>query len=212
LGSLTNTELRLLRIDLAQRSKWNIGYFCGGLVFWLYVAFTAMVLPPAVAKVYWLVGTFLIFPLAIAFSRICRADPFCRGNDLGELVGYTHMSVIAMTFPIVIAAFIYLPEALLLFMAISYCLDFYVMSWAFGSRLFGLHATLRTVAVTVIWFALPEWRTSVLPVVVATAYLTTVVLIPPLRRQWLKENRATTFQAGVIGSDCLTNSPHRSVR
>ncbi len=194
LGSLTGTDLRLLRIDLAQRSRWNIGYFCGGLVFWLYVAVIGSVLPPDVAKVYWLVGTFTMFPFAVAISRICRADPFCKGNDLGELVGYTHMSVVAMTFPIIIAVFIYLPQALLLVMAISYCLDFYVMTWAFGSRLFGLHAALRTLVVTVIWFALPRWRASVLPLVVAMAYLVTVILIPPLRRQWLKE------QAAIQGS------------
>jgi hypothetical protein len=194
-GNVTGTDLRLLRIDLARRSRWNIGYFCSGLVFWLYVAAIGSTLPLDVARVYWLVGTFLIFPLAVVISLLWRADPFCKGNDLGELVAYTHMSVIAMSFPIVIAAFIYLPQALLLVMAISYCLDFYVMTWAFGSRLFGVHAALRTLAVTVIWFALPQWRASVLPWVVAVAYLVTVVLIPPLLRQWLKEQAA--IQSGA---------------
>jgi hypothetical protein len=195
LGNLTGTDLRLLRIDLARRSSWNIGYFYSGLVFWLYVAVIGSVLPPDVAKVYWLVGTFAIFPFAVTISRVCRVDPFCKGNDLGELVGYTHMSVVAMTFPIIIAVFIYLPQALLLVIAISYCLDFYVLTWAFGSRLFGLHAALRTLVVTVIWFALPQWRASVLPLVVAMAYFVTVILIPPLRRQWLKEQ--TVIQGGA---------------
>jgi hypothetical protein len=113
-GNVTATDLRLLRMDLARRSRWNIGYFASGLVFWLYVAVTGSTLPLSVARVYWLVGTFLIFPLAVAISRLCRADPFCKGNDLGELVGYTHMSVNAMSFPIVVAAFVYLPQALLL--------------------------------------------------------------------------------------------------
>ena len=76
---------------------------------------------------------------------------------------------------------------MVLAMAIAYCLDFYLMTWAFGSRLFGVHAALRTVVVTVIWFALPQWRASVIPVAVALAYFVTVILIPPLRRQWLKE-------------------------
>jgi hypothetical protein len=54
-----------------------------------YVAVIGSTLPLDVAKVYWLVGTFLIFPLAVAISHLWRADPFCKGNDLGELVSYT---------------------------------------------------------------------------------------------------------------------------
>lgn len=54
----------------------------------------------------------LIFPVAVALSRLLRADPFSNGNALGELVGHTHMSVITLTFPMVIAAFVYMPEAM----------------------------------------------------------------------------------------------------
>jgi hypothetical protein len=186
-AGMMGTTLNLLRVDLARRSKWNIGYFCSGFLFWVYAAAIGSVFPLLVARVYWLVGTFFIFPVAVGVSRLLRADPFSKGNALGEVVGYTHMSVIAMTLPLVLSAFIYFPEAMILVMAISYCLDFYLMTWAFGSPLFGLHAALRTLAVTIIWFALPEWRASALPLVVAMAYLVTVVLIPPLRRQWLKE-------------------------
>ncbi len=130
----------------------------------------------------------MILPMAVVFSRVFGADPFTKGNTLGELVGYTHMSVIFMTFPIILATAIFLPEALLLVMAIAYCLDFYVMSWAFGTRLFGVHAAVRVVTVSVVWFAVPQWRMSVLPAVVAAMYLATVVMIPPFRRRWLSLN------------------------
>jgi len=179
--------LDLLRVDLARRSKWNIGYLGSGFLFWLYATVIGSVFPLLVARVYWLVGTFFIFPVAVGISRLLRADPFSKGNALGEVVGYTHMSIIAMTLPLVLSAFIYFPEAMILVMAIAYCLDFYLMTWAFGSPLFGLHAPVRSLAVTIIWFAWPEWRAFALPLVVAMAYLVTVVLIPPLLRQWLKE-------------------------
>ena len=107
------------------------------------------------------------------------------------------MSVIAMTFPLVVVAFVYFPEAMVLVMAISYCLDFYVMTWAFGSRVFGLHAALRTLAVTVIWFAWPEWRTSAIPATVALAYLVTVILLPPLHSRWLRNQRAIEGSANA---------------
>ena len=120
--------LSSLRVDAAKRGKWNVGYFAAGFVFWVYAAFIGITFDLHVARVYWLVGTFFIFPMAVAFSHLIGADPFTKENALGQLVGYTHMSVIALTFPLVIAAFFYKPEMLLLVMSIAYCIDFYVMT------------------------------------------------------------------------------------
>lgn len=178
-------HLRSLRVDAAERGKWNIGFFAAGLVFWCGAAIVGAQLPLETARIYWFAGTFLIFPLAVLFSRLCKADPFTKGNALGDLVGYTHMSVIALTTPLIFAVLLYHPEMLLLAMAILYCIDFYVMSWAFGTPLFGVHAALRTAAVSLIWFAAPEWRSTVLPAVVALFYLGTLILSPMLRRRWL---------------------------
>jgi hypothetical protein len=182
---MTDNSLQALRVDLAKRSFWNLGYFVAGLIFWLYVIAIDLYFSVDTAKTYWLVGTFFIFPIAVLVSRLLGADPFSKGNRLGELVGYTHMSVISLTFPIVIFAMIYFPEAMILILAIAYCLDFYVMTWAFGSPLFGIHAAARVVIVTIIWFALPGWREIILPSTVAFAYLITVILIPILHRRWL---------------------------
>ena len=182
---MATTDLRLLRRDLAERSKWNLGYFVAGLIFWCFVLVVNLRFPLETARVYWLVGSFFIFPLAVVSSFALKADPFGKANSLGELVGYTHMSVIALTFPLVIAAFLYFPQGLLLVMAIAYCVDFYVMSWAFGTQLFGVHAASRTVLVTIVWFALPSLRLVAIPAIVALAYFLTVMLVPRLRRRWL---------------------------
>jgi hypothetical protein len=178
-------SLRELRLDLAVRSKWNIGFFWAGLVFWLYAAIVGWLQPLQVARIYWLIGTTLIFPVAILVSKIARADAFSKGNPLGEVVGYTHMSVILMSLPLVLVAFYRCPQFMVLIMAISFSLDFYLMSWAFGSLLFAVHATIRTVAVTAIWFAFPTLGAWLIPVAVAIAYGVTVVLSPMLRARWL---------------------------
>ena len=177
-------RLQDLRIDLAARSQWNIGYFYAGLVFWLYAAVVGWTFPLQIAKVYWLVGTFFIFPMAVLASKLLRADPFSKGNPLGEIVGYTHMSVLGMTLPIVLIAAARYPDLMILVMAIAYSLDFFLMSWAFGSRIFGIHASVRTVVVSGIWLALPGERAWLIPIAVALAYGTTVLLLPRLRRQW----------------------------
>lgn len=178
-------NLEELRIDAAERGRWNIGFFAAGAVFWTAAMIIGVTVELNQARILWIVGTFLILPVAVVFSRLFGADPFTKGNPLGELVGYTHMSVIAMMLPIVIGCAIVYPEALLLVMAIAYCLDFYVMSWAFDSRLFGIHAALRVLSASLIWFVMPEWRMSILPAWVATLYVGTVVAIPILRRRWL---------------------------
>jgi hypothetical protein len=177
-------HLQDLRVDLAARSKWNIGYFYAGLMFWLYAAVIGWTFPIQIAKVYWLVGTFFIFPMALLVSRLLDADPFSKGNPLGEIVGYTHMSVLGMMLPVILIAAVQYPEFMILVMAIAYSLDFFLMSWAFGSRIFGVHATLRTAAVSVIWLVWPAERMWLIPVAVALAYGATVVLVPGLRRKW----------------------------
>lgn len=178
-------SLEELRIDAAKRGQWNIGFFAAGAIFWTAATVIGVTVELSQARIFWIVATFLILPVAVVFSRLLGADPFTKGNALGELVGYTHMSVIAMMLPIVIGCAIAFPEALLLVMAIAYCLDFYVMSWAFGSPLFGIHAVLRVSSVSMIWFIVPEWRMTVLPAWVAALYIGTVVAIPILRRRWL---------------------------
>jgi len=185
---MTDNTLQPLRVDLAERSFWNLGYFVAGLIFWLYVTAINIYFPLEKAKFYWFVGTFFIFPIAVLVSRLLGADPFSKGNHLGELVGYTHMSLIALTFPIVIFSLIYFPEAMILILAVAYCLDFYVMTWAFDSPLFGIHAAARVIIVAIIWFAQPDWREILIPATVAFAYLVTVILIPILRRKWLVQN------------------------
>ena len=101
------------------------------------------------------------------------------------------MSVITLTFPLVLWAFLFKPELMLLIMAIVYCVDFYVMTWAFDTPLFGVHAAVRTIAVSVIWFAMPDWRFSILPATVAAFYLATIVLSLILRARWLAAHRAS---------------------
>jgi hypothetical protein len=186
---LRDADLASLRLDLAERSKWNIGYFVAGGLLWLAIFAAGRLLPIDDARFVWIAATFFTLPIAIAASKILKADPFCSDNSLGNLVGYTHMSVIALSMPIVVMLCIIAPEAQLLAMAILYCIDFYVMSWAFGSKLFGLHAAVRTILVTGIWFAAPELRLTLLPLTVAALYLLTVLAMPGLRRKWLADHR-----------------------
>ncbi|RZL69249.1 MAG: hypothetical protein EOO93_02090 [Pedobacter sp.] len=185
---MKENDIIKLRVDASIRGKWNIGFFAAGFTFWIFIGAIGNNFPLEKARIYMVAGTFLIFPFAVDFSKLFKADPFTKGNVIGELVGYTHMSVIALSFPIIILTAIYLPDALIFVMAILYCLDFYVMTWSFGTWLFGVHAAFRTIIVTLIYFAVPAYRLTVLPFIIAFLYLITVVLIPILRHKWLKKS------------------------
>ncbi|MDJ0760858.1 MAG: hypothetical protein QNJ19_15805 [Woeseiaceae bacterium] len=180
-------DLQDLRIDLARRSAWNIGFFVAGLLLWIGILVTNLTTPIETGRMVWIALTFGVFPIAVLVSRLIRADPFCNDNPLGQLVGYSHMSVVSLSFPIFIIAAIYDPHIQLLAMAILLSIDFYVMSWAFGSPVFGLHAAARTVLVTLMWAVFPESRLTLIPMVVATFYLGTVISLPILRRRWLEQ-------------------------
>jgi hypothetical protein len=180
------SDLSRLRMDLANRSGWNIGFFVAGMLLWIGILITNLTVPIETGRMIWVALTFGVFPIAVLVSRLVHADPFCNDNPLGQLVGYTHMSVVSLSFPIFVITAIYNPHIQLLAMSILLSIDFYVMSWAFGSAVFGLHAAARTVSVTVIWALFPESRLTLIPLVVATFYLGTVLLIPIARRKWIK--------------------------
>ena len=44
-------SLSALRVDLARRSKWNIGYMVAGLVYWSFATVVGTILPMESAKV-----------------------------------------------------------------------------------------------------------------------------------------------------------------
>jgi len=181
-------DIRKQQVDLALRSKWNIGYFASGLVFWVFLLIVAYVYPIEIASICSLIGTFFIFPIAVGLSKLVGADPFCNDNRLGNLVGYTHMSAIAMSFPLVLIFFFKYPEALHLSMAILYCIDFYVMSWAFGTALIGIVGAIRVVLASFAWLFFPDLRVLLVPAIVLGSYIALVVTIPINRRQWLQKN------------------------
>ncbi len=185
---MDNMTLNLsnLRMDLAIRSGWNIGFFFSGMLLWIAILITNLNVPVETGRVVWIALTFGVFPVAVLISRLVQADPFCNDNPLGRLVGYTHMSVVSLSLPVVIITAIYDPHIQLLAMAILFSVDFYVMSWAFGSAVFGLHAAARTILVTVIWVAFPESRLTLIPAVVAAFYLCTVLWVPIARRKWIR--------------------------
>ena len=116
-------NLQDIRIDLARKSKWNVGFYWSGLVFWVFVFVIGNLFPLSTAKIIWLVGGFFIVPVAIPFSRLCGGEAFPKNNPLADLAGQTHATVTMLGFPMVLVPLMFYPEAQILMMAILYCID-----------------------------------------------------------------------------------------
>ena len=183
-------SLVALRIDLAKRSHWNIGYFVAGFLYWWFATITGSVLPMESAKLYWMIGGFAIFPTALLVSRLLGVDPFTRGNTLGSLLGLAHVSVINLLLPLVIVFFLYFPQGLPLGAAICFGASFPVFFWVFGDPIFLVHIIVRVAGATAIWFVLPDERYTIVPAFVAALYLLTAILLPSRRQAWLRAHGA----------------------
>ncbi len=173
------------RMDLAQRMKWNIGFWVAGFLFWSYAAAMGALYPLAAAKLLWLAGSCAIAPMGFAASFILRADPKAHSNSLATLITMAHLSGGMMCLPIIFAAFLYWPQIMILVMAIAFGIDFFVMAWAYDSPFPWVHAVVRTIAVSVIWFAAPDGRPTLLPAAVALCYLATMAFITVERPRWI---------------------------
>ena len=62
------TSLSALRVDLARRSKWNIGYLVAGLVYWSFAAIVGALLPMESAAIWFAMPAhrFSVLPAFVA--------------------------------------------------------------------------------------------------------------------------------------------------
>ena len=130
-------------------------------------------------------GSCAIFPLAVLLSRLLGSDPFSRGNTLGSLLALSHVSLIGLVIPLLIALFRDYPAGLPLVAGVFFGASFPVFFWAFGDALFLWHFIARSAGVIALWFALPDQRFSVLPAFVALVYLATAAVLPRRHGSWL---------------------------
>jgi hypothetical protein len=190
--------LRGLRIDLAARSQWNVGYVWAGFAYWSFAAVIGVALPIESAKVGWMIGGCAIFPAALLVSRLLGADPFSRGNTLGSLIACAHVSLIGISIPVLIAMVRDYPAGLMLAAGLFFGASFPVFFWAFGDAIFLYHFVVRVVGVVAIWFATPSFRYSVLPAFIATVYLGTALALPRRRAAWLRAQSGARLESSPV--------------
>jgi len=141
-----------------------------GAIYWSVIGVLGYYLGPAEWALMAAYGSGLIFPVGLLLQGPFRS-PFMKAKS--PLSGITMAAILAINFlwPIHFVLISVFPEAAPLTLAIGMTLHWPLIGWSYASRVCLIHSLLRVAAVTVIWYAFPDLRFTVIPFVVAGLYL-----------------------------------------
>ncbi len=148
-----------------------------GMVYWGALAGVGQVLDAADWLMAAMVGSGLIFPLALLLARLfdCR---FMGDRTAVTSVLFPAFAGMLLFWPMLVAALSVAPALAPLMLAIGMSAHWPVIGWGYDrTALFTAHAVIRAVAVFVLWTWMPEGRMTLLPLAVAVIYGATVLAI-----------------------------------
>jgi hypothetical protein len=120
----------------------------------------------------------LIFPLALLFALLMKNNFMKDKSAVGNVLLPTFASMLLFWPMLIMAAKSAAPELVVPILAIGMSLHWPVIGWAYNrTALFTAHSVLRTIAVLLVWFMVPEDMLVLIPAVVAASYIFTVFAI-----------------------------------
>ncbi len=169
---MTTEELNLEKSKYIIETNGGISLPAAGFIYWLLLGISGYYLE---ANTWALLGFFtsgLIFPLGLLLSKPLNSNLMVKG-PLSSLV-MPAMTSMFLSWPMIIAGYLTDISLVPLFLAIGMSLHWPVIGWVYGSNTCFIHAISRVAIVTILWFGLPEYRFTVIPVVVSIIYLVTI--------------------------------------
>lgn len=148
-----------------------------GLIYWGALGGVGYVLNAENWLMAALVGSGLIFPLALLLARLfdCR---FMGDRTAVSSVLFPAFAGMLLFWPMLVAALSVAPALAPLMLAIGMSAHWPVIGWGYDrTALFTAHAIVRAGAVFAIWTWMPDGRMTLLPFAVAAIYGATVLAI-----------------------------------
>lgn len=167
-------SLSRLRADYERSSNRSMSMPIAGAVIWALVGVGGRLLSSEQALLMMLVATGLIFPLALLIARLRHEALTSATNPLSKLMlaGIIMVNLLwGVHIPLVLGA----PSFAALSLGIALGLHWVIYSWVIQHPLGVTHSVIRTVLVVAAWFALPDDRLSVVPLVIVCTYLMSLV-------------------------------------
>jgi hypothetical protein len=171
LAELLVTEKRNFLI----KANGGIGLPAAGFIYWLGVGIAGFYLTPQTWYGVACFATGLIFPLGILLAKPLKSDVLAK-SEISSVLFPALISML-MFWPLAIAGGMLDVSFVPLAIGVGMGLHWPVIGWMYGGKSFMAHAFVRTIGCTLIWFALPAHRFTILPLYVAFVYFVTVLAI-----------------------------------
>lgn len=157
------------RIDFEVSTNRSVSMpIAGGLV-WLVIALLSTLVPEKTGILILLFASGVIFPIALAISKIRGENLVSSSNPLAKLMGYCVLMV-NLLWALHLPLFLYAPEFVPLSVGIGLGLHWIVYSWIVQHPVGIVHAILRTVLVLIAWSVFPEQRLLAVGFAIVIAY------------------------------------------
>ena len=169
-------DLDQLRDDFTQEMGRSLAMPIAGAVAWTIAGVAALFLSQRDATYVLLFATGGIFPLALAIARPLNENILSRGNPLSRLMGMSVLMVNllwALHLSLLIRDFEFFPLSL----GIGLGIHWIVFSWIKNNSTGLVHAVLRTILVTALWWLIPDNPITAVAVGVVVAYLYSIVVM-----------------------------------
>jgi hypothetical protein len=166
---MNQNALTLLRAEFLQESGRSLSLPIAGAIVWTIAGIATLFLPAQIATYLLLFGSGAIFPIGLAVARLLGENPLASNNPLSRLMGLCVLMVnllwaLHLTFLFTEASFFPLS------LGIGLGLHWVVFSWIIGHPAGTIHAVLRTVLATGLWWLIPAHPISAVALGVVVAY------------------------------------------
>lgn len=180
---MTHVSLDQAKTDLMCRAGAGLSLPVAGMLFWLALGAAGYFLSPKAWGLAACFGSGLIFPLGLLLSKPFASNLLIK--DPLSTLALRAVLAINLLWPLHLAVYFADPQLLPLSLAIGMGLHWPIVGWMYGSTACFRHAFIRVGAVSAVWFLYPAGRFTVLPFVLAAAYLITVL---QLRQELIAAN------------------------
>lgn len=168
-----NDQLSQERKAFFMKANGGISLPASGVIYWLGIGIAGFYLPKELWTYVAFFGSGVIFPLGLLLSKPLKSDLMVK-SPLSGIV-FPALLAMFMSWPITIAAAYSNLELVPLTLAIGMALHWPIIGWMYNCKSCLVHALVRVVLVTAVWFMMPEYRFTLLPILVSIIYFITII-------------------------------------
>jgi hypothetical protein len=166
---MNEQALLTLRTEFEKEAGRSLALPIAGAIVWFIVGIAALFLPADIATYALLFGSGAIFPIGLVAARLLGENPMANNNPLSRLMGLCVLMVNllwALHLTLLFSGGSFFPLSL----GIGLGLHWVVFSWIIGHPVGTIHAVLRTVLATALWWLLPTNPITAVALGVVVAY------------------------------------------